>query len=79
MICAPSNAAVDHITKRLVNEGLMGPQGERIFPKLLRIGIVETDDKDIRSVYLDDLCENDVEKEKLSMKKRSNMTTTQVK
>jgi len=23
MICAPSNAAVDHITKRIINEGLV--------------------------------------------------------
>ena len=27
LICAPSNAAVDHITKRLVNEGLIGTKG----------------------------------------------------
>ena len=56
LVCAPSNAAVDHITKRLVKEGLISEEGKNIFPKILRVGLLESDDKDVRSVYLDDLC-----------------------
>lgn len=62
LICAPSNAAIDHITKRLVCEGLISTSNQnnnlsrsinasgieqnakntdgRVFPKILRVGIV---------------------------------------
>ena len=40
MICAPSNAAIDHITKRIQTEGLIDGQGKRFTPKVLRMGIV---------------------------------------
>ncbi len=40
MICAPSNAAVDHIVKRIICEGLFNGEGEIIRPKILRLGIV---------------------------------------
>lgn len=79
LICAPSNAAIDHITKRLVCEGLITTnQGnfskctsnedyqnasyERVFPKVLRVGIVETDDPDIIGVSLDDICDKHLAK-----------------
>jgi hypothetical protein len=42
MICAPSNAAVDHITKRIINEGLVTGEGEIVHPTILRTGIVDT-------------------------------------
>ena len=57
MICAPSNAAVDHIVKRIVNEGIFSGDGTKIKPKILRVGIVESQDPDVRSCYLSDLCE----------------------
>lgn len=56
MICAPSNAAVDHIVKRIKTEGLFNGEGEIINPEILRVGVVETDDPAVRSVSLDDLC-----------------------
>lgn len=83
LICAPSNAAIDHITKRLKCEGLIttstrsanfsldgsmlnagnGPT-DRVFPNILRVGIVETDDPDIISVSLDDICDKEMFKVK---------------
>ena len=40
MICAPSNAAVDHITKRIITEGLINNSGDKVVPRILRVGIV---------------------------------------
>jgi senataxin len=56
MICAPSNAAVDHIVKRLFTEGLFNGEGDIIYPNVLRVGIVENLDEVVRSVSLDELC-----------------------
>jgi senataxin len=53
MICAPSNAAVNHIVKRIQCEGLFNGNGEIFHPRILRVGIVETMDTDIRAVSLD--------------------------
>jgi hypothetical protein len=47
MICAPSNAAVDHIVKRIKNEGLFNGEGCIIKPNILRVGLVESEDADI--------------------------------
>lgn len=55
LVCTPSNTAVDHIVRRVVNEGLL-TTGENHHPRILRTGLVETDDPLIRSVYLDYLC-----------------------
>lgn len=56
MICAPSNAAVDHIVKRLFTEGLFNGEGDIVYPNVLRVGIVETLDEIVRSASLDELC-----------------------
>jgi CRISPR/Cas system-associated endonuclease/helicase Cas3 len=53
MICAPSNAAVNHIVKRIRLEGLFNGNGAIVHPNILRVGIVETLDTDIRAVSLD--------------------------
>ena len=45
----------------------------------MRVGLLESDDKDVRSVYLDDLCEQDVEKEKINSIRKNDMTTVQIK
>jgi senataxin len=58
MICAPSNAAIDHITKRLRTEGLVDGNDKKIYPKVLRLGIVDTEDKDITGCSLDHICES---------------------
>ena len=60
LVCTPSNTAIDHIVKRIVQEGLLGGDNQVIRPKILRTGFVESKDDDIRSVYLDDICEREV-------------------
>lgn len=40
MICAPSNAAVDHIVKRIRREGLFNGNGDIFHPNIIRVGIV---------------------------------------
>lgn len=52
---------------------------ERVFPKILRVGIVETDDPDIIGVSLDDICDKQLLRAKENLSKLNNMTTTQVK
>lgn len=79
MICAPSNAAVDHIAKRIICEGLINGNGDIIHPKVLRVGIVETDDPDIRSVSLDDLCDKRLIESEAEAMKDYKMTTPQIK
>lgn len=37
---------------------------DRVFPNILRVGIVETDDPDIISVSLDDICDKEMFKVK---------------
>ena len=56
MICAPSNAAIDHITKRLQKEGLVDGSGKTFFPNIIRLGIVETEDPEIVKCSLDHIC-----------------------
>eukprot|EP00171_Calliarthron_tuberculosum_P006873 IDg6873t1 len=38
LVCAPSNAAVDEILKRLVEKGLYMPNGVRACPRVVRVG-----------------------------------------
>jgi len=38
LVTAPSNAAVDEIIRRLVRDGIIGPDGERKVPNLVRCG-----------------------------------------
>jgi hypothetical protein len=40
---------------------------------------VETDDEDILSVSLDDICDKKMNEAKNTNKKRNNLTTTQIK
>ena len=79
MICATSNAAINHITKRLVCEGLLSVDGCQVFPNILRVGIVETEDADIRSVSIDDICDKKVLEAKESINKKNNMTSTEIR
>lgn len=41
MICAPSNAAIDEIIKRILDKGLIDSNGNMIKPKLVRIGVLD--------------------------------------
>ena len=38
LVCAPSNAAIDEILRRIVNEGLWGRDGEKFSPSVVRLG-----------------------------------------
>jgi hypothetical protein len=42
LVCTPSNTAVDHIVKRVVSEGLISTDEENQHPKILRTGLVDT-------------------------------------
>lgn len=79
MICAPSNAAVDHIVKRLQTEGLMTGDGEIVYPSTLRVGIVETLDEQVRAVSLDDLCEKKIIEADAKANEQRRLTTPQIK
>lgn len=79
LICAPSNAAVDHITRRLAQEGLINGEGETFLPNIIRAGIVETQDQAIREVSLDYLCEKIVLDNNEAARKISQMTTAEMK
>lgn len=38
LVCAPSNAAIDEILRRIVNEGLWGRDGDKFTPSVVRLG-----------------------------------------
>ena len=38
LVCAPSNAAIDEILRRIVGEGLWGKDGEKFIPTVVRVG-----------------------------------------
>ena len=38
LICAPSNAAIDEICRRLTKDGILGPDGEKYKPPVVRLG-----------------------------------------
>ena len=38
LVCAPSNAAIDEILRRIVSEGLWGRDGEKYVPTVVRVG-----------------------------------------
>ena len=39
LVCAPSNSALDEITLRIMQSGLLGPTGEAYSPTLVRVGV----------------------------------------
>jgi len=38
LVCAPSNAAIDEVLRRVVREGVVGPDGTPIKPSIVRLG-----------------------------------------
>jgi len=56
LLCAPSNAAVDEVAKRL-KEGVRGAQGELIIPKLVRIGAESKVNMAVKDIFIDELVE----------------------
>lgn len=56
LVCAPSNAAIDEVCKRLMN-GVPGASGGRHHPNIVRIGIESSVNIAVKSVSLDALVE----------------------
>ena len=52
LICAPSNAAIDELAKRL-SEGVYNSRGERINPKVVRVGAESSINVSTRDISLD--------------------------
>eukprot|EP00919_Chromeraceae_sp_WS-2016_P063962 GHVR01151302.1.p1 GENE.GHVR01151302.1~~GHVR01151302.1.p1 ORF type:complete len:141 (+),score=6.14 GHVR01151302.1:873-1295(+) len=59
LICAPSNAAVDNIATKIIDDGILGIDGYNkiSFPEVLRMGKVDPDDKDLIEINFDYRCE----------------------
>jgi hypothetical protein len=51
MICAPSNAAIDELARRLM-KGIKNAYGVVYFPKLLRIGKLSSVHSDVKEIHL---------------------------
>lgn len=54
MICAQANAAVNHIGRKLLKDGMIGRED---MPKILRLGHTEEFDELLLSINLPHLCE----------------------
>lgn len=58
LVCAPSNAAVDEVLKRLLEKGLLMPDGNRACPRAVRIGagctVQELGQVEIKSLAMQD-------------------------
>ncbi|KAJ1924603.1 DEAD-box type RNA helicase [Tieghemiomyces parasiticus] len=57
LICAPSNAAVDEIVKRIM-DGVTGADGKPIYPRVVRIGVADSMNAQVRAVSLDQLVDD---------------------
>lgn len=55
MVCGPSNASVDEIVKKVLDEGLIDRNGNIYHPAIVRIG--ENYDSSVEHVSLDRLTE----------------------
>jgi hypothetical protein len=56
LICAPSNAAIDEVTRRL-KDGVPSANGKLVIPRIIRIGNENTMNLAVRDVSLDALVE----------------------
>lgn len=56
LVCAPSNAAIDEVCKRLM-EGVPSAHGGRIHPNIVRIGIEASVNIAVKDVALDNIVE----------------------
>ncbi|KAI1320646.1 hypothetical protein EDD11_000169, partial [Mortierella claussenii] len=60
LVCAPSNAAIDEIVKRLMG-GIRNTAGEIFIPKVVRVGTLETVNMEVKDVALDTLIAKELE------------------
>ncbi|GAA5849474.1 hypothetical protein JCM5353_006863 [Sporobolomyces roseus] len=56
LLCAPSNAAVDEVAKRL-KEGVRTSDGQLYVPKVVRIGADSSVDISVKEIFIDELVE----------------------
>lgn len=56
LVCAPSNAAVDEIAKRL-KDGVYDSEGRKFIPKVVRIGAESAIHASVSDIFLDNLVE----------------------
>lgn len=56
LVCAPSNAAIDEVCKRLM-EGVPTENGGRIVPKMVRIGVESSVNIAVKDISLDNIVE----------------------
>lgn len=59
LLCAPSNAAVDEVAKRL-KDGIRGSDGKLFMPKIVRIGTDSSVDISVKDIFLDELVEREM-------------------
>lgn len=57
LVCAPSNAAVDEVAKRLM-EGIWGSNGQKIMPNVVRVGADRQVNVSVKEISLDYLVEH---------------------
>eukprot|EP00659_Diplonema_papillatum_P020474 gene20474-31523_t len=55
LIVAPSNTAIDEVTRRLVTTGLRDAQAKRYYPKAVRVGVRGKVHPDLLPLFLEDL------------------------
>ncbi|KAF9162609.1 DEAD-box type RNA helicase [Actinomortierella ambigua] len=60
LVCAPSNAAIDEIVKRLI-VGIRNTSGQTFIPKVVRVGTLETIHSQVREVALETLIAKELE------------------
>ncbi|KAL1923959.1 uncharacterized protein VTP21DRAFT_6994 [Calcarisporiella thermophila] len=59
LVCAPSNAAVDEIVKRL-KAGILDASGEKIFPRVVRIGAIDKVSPGVLDLTIERLVESEM-------------------
>lgn len=71
LICAPSNAAIDEIVRKILEKGLLDANGNRIDPLLVRIG--PNVDRSLEGVSLDYLTEKDIQSKDMKQDEINNI------
>ena len=65
LICAPSNYAVDEIILRIIHKGIFNQDGERAFPKVVRLGVTDKSKSDeIKKVTAEYLAEKELRRQR---------------
>ena len=68
LICAPSNAAIDEVAKRLI-DGVRNSQGRHVIPKIVRVGADDSMNIGVKDISLDALVDQKFNSERGSLDK----------